>query len=194
MSFFAMPAWEPPSGYRIPAWLRPPEHIVPGIVPVELLLARTDTDAVLVTDLRAYPTGLEFALTARPHPDQLQQRRHDPDRPHRFVYRDLWLELRFANGQTASNHPRSWPHTFETEQPDPPFLYQGHWPSYAPGQSASSSRQASSSTPAWCWRWPLEPQWSGRRAKHRPGLARQPVQPRERARPHLGPVGNSPNP
>ena len=39
MSFFAMPAWEPPSGYRIPAWLRPPETMIPGIVPVELLLA-----------------------------------------------------------------------------------------------------------------------------------------------------------
>jgi hypothetical protein len=123
MSFFAMPVWEPPSGYRIPAWLRPPEAMIPGIVPVELLLARTDTDAVLVTHLRAYPTGLEFILTARPHPDQLQQRGHDPDRPHRFVYRDLWLELRFADGQTASTHPRSWPHTFETQQPDPPFLY-----------------------------------------------------------------------
>jgi hypothetical protein len=119
MSFFVMPAWQPPSGYRIPAWLRPPEAMVPGIVPVELLLGRTDTDAVLVTDLRAYPTGLEFVLTARPHPDQLQQRRHDPDRLHRFVYRDLWLELRFADGRRASNHPRSWPRSFETHQPDP---------------------------------------------------------------------------
>jgi hypothetical protein len=112
MSFFAMPVWEPPSGYRIPAWLRPPEAMIPGIVPVELLLARTDTDAVLATHLRAYPTGLEFILTARPHPDQLQQRRHDPDRPHRLMYRDLWLELRFADGHTPS-----------TDQPDPPFLY-----------------------------------------------------------------------
>jgi len=123
MSFFVMPAWQPPTGYRIPAWLRPPETMVPGIVPVELLLARTDTHAVLATDLRAYPTGLEFALTARPHPDQLQQPRHDPDRPHRLMYRDLWLELRFADGQTVSTDPRRWPRTFETEQPDPPFLY-----------------------------------------------------------------------
>ena len=95
--------------------------MVPGIVPVELLLARTDTHAVLVTDLRAYPTGLEFALTARPHPDQLQQPHHDPDPPHRLMYRDLWLELRFADGQTVSTYPRRWPRTFETEQPDPPF-------------------------------------------------------------------------
>jgi hypothetical protein len=139
MSFFAMPAWEPPSGYRIPAWLRPPETMIGGIVPVELLLARTDTDAVLVTGLRAYPTGLEFTLTARPHPDQLQQRRHDLDRSHHLRYHDLGLELRFADGQRASTHPGSWPRTFETEQPDPPFLYyhggggsergwhSGHW-------------------------------------------------------------------
>jgi hypothetical protein len=123
MSFFDMPAWEPPSGYRIPAWLRPPATMIPGIVPVELVLVRTDTDVVLVTDLHAYPTGLEFTLTARPHPDQLQQRGQDPDSPLHFMYRDLWLELRFADGQTASTHPRSWPRTFETEEPDPPFLY-----------------------------------------------------------------------
>ncbi len=139
MSFFELPAWQPPSGYRIPAWLRPPETMVPGIVPVELLLARTDTHAVLVTDLRAYPTGLEFALTGRPHPDQVHQRRHDPARPHRNLFRNLWLELRFADGRTVSTDPRSWPRSFETEQPDPPFLYyhgaggcergwrSGHW-------------------------------------------------------------------
>src|SRR4029450_8197558 len=44
--------------------------MVPGIVPVELVVARTDTQAVLVTDLRAYPTGLEFSLTGRPRPDR----------------------------------------------------------------------------------------------------------------------------
>jgi hypothetical protein len=78
MSFFEMPAWQPPTGYRIPAWLRPPETMVPGIVPVELLLARTETHAVLVTALRAYPTGLEFALTGRSRPDLPDPRRPDP--------------------------------------------------------------------------------------------------------------------
>ena len=124
MSFFAMPAWGPPSGYRIPAWLRPPETMIPGIVPVELLLDRTDTHAVLITDLRAYPTGLEFALTVRPRPDLPRPLRRDPDRPHRpFRHHDLWLELRFADGHSPSNHPGRWPRTFETEQPDTPFLY-----------------------------------------------------------------------
>src|SRR5215211_6974083 len=122
MSFFDMPAWQPPSGYRIPAWLRPPETMVPGIVPVELVVARTDTYAVLVTHLRAYPTGLAFTLTGQPRPDRSDPPRHDPvrDRRHRFPYRNLWLELRFADGRTVSTDSRRWPRTFETEQPDPP--------------------------------------------------------------------------
>jgi hypothetical protein len=123
MSFFEMPAWEAPSGYRIPAWLRPPETMVPGIVPVELLLARTDDRAVLVTGLRAYPTGVDFVLTVRPRPGQPHQRNRDPDRLHRLAYHDLRLELRFADGRMVGNDPRYWPRTFETEEPDPPFLY-----------------------------------------------------------------------
>jgi hypothetical protein len=96
---------------------------LPGIVPVELLLGRTDTDAVLVTDLRAYPTGVEFVLTVRLRPDQPDPRRYDPHRPHHLAYHDLGLEPRFADGHTPSNDPRRWPRTFETRQPDPPFLY-----------------------------------------------------------------------
>ena len=33
------------------------------------------------------------------------------------------MELRFADGHTPSNYPGRWPRTFETEEPDPPFLY-----------------------------------------------------------------------
>ena len=123
MSFFTLPAWRPPAEPRMPAWSRGPEGMVPGVVPVALLVARTDTHAVLVTDLRAYPTGVEFVLPVRPRPGQPDPGRHNPDRPPSFAYHDLWLELRFADGHTASNHPRHWPRTFETEQPDPPLLY-----------------------------------------------------------------------
>jgi hypothetical protein len=65
--------------------------MVPGIIPVELLVAHTVTHAVLVTDLRAYPTGLEFVLTVTPRPGQPDQHRHDPDRPHRLAYHDFWF-------------------------------------------------------------------------------------------------------
>jgi hypothetical protein len=94
--------------------------MVPGIVPVELLLARTDTHAVLVTDLRAYPTGLEFVLTVRPRAGQPDPRRRDPDRSHRFAYHDLGLELRFADGQTPSNDPRRWPPNLRDHPARPP--------------------------------------------------------------------------
>ena len=145
MSFFEpLPAPRPPSEPRMPAWARGPEGMVPGAVPVALLVARTDTHAVLVSDLRTYPTGLEFTLTARPHPDQLQQPRHDPDQSHRLMYRDLWLELRLADGQTVSTDPRRWPRTFETEQPDPPFLY-----SHGAGGSERGWR-----SPHWLWGLP----------------------------------------
>jgi hypothetical protein len=144
MSFFALPAWQPPSGYRIPPWLRPPEATIPGIVPVELLLARTDTDAVLVTDLRVYPTGVEFALNVRPRPGHTIPGR-DPDRPHHLLrYHDLRLELRFADGHTPSNDLRRWPRTFETEEPDPPFLY------YHGGGGSSGWRSRH-------WLWGLPP-------------------------------------
>jgi hypothetical protein len=124
MSFFELPAWQPPSGYRMPAWLRPPEGMVPGIVPVELLLAHTDTHAVLVTGLHAYPTGLDFVLTARRRPGQPDQRRRNAVREHHhFGHHSLRFELRFGDGRAVSNDPRRWPRTFQTQQPDPPLLY-----------------------------------------------------------------------
>jgi hypothetical protein len=197
---------EPEIEYRRPASIEPPADVVPGIVPVELLLARTDTHAVLVTDLRTYPTGLEFVLTVRPRPGQPHQRRHDPDWDHHhFAFHDLRLELRFADGRTLSNDPRRWPRSFETEEPDPPFLYyhgaggsergwrSRHWLWGLPPPGplafmcqwpASSQPQASRSTPASSWRRPIEPCRSGRQARHRPGRARQPVQPPERAQLH----------
>ena len=42
---------------------------------------------------------------------------------HHLEYHDLRFELRFADGHTASNDPRLWPRTFETEQRDPLMLY-----------------------------------------------------------------------
>ena len=43
-----MPPWRPPAEYQAPADGAPGRHS-PGIVPVELLLARTDTHSVLLT-------------------------------------------------------------------------------------------------------------------------------------------------
>jgi hypothetical protein len=143
MSFFELPAWRPPSDYRRPAWLRPPEGMVPGIVPVELLLARTDTAAVLASNLLAYPTGFDFDLAVRLRPGRPPQHR---DHDH-FWDDDIRLEVGFADGRTASNDRRRRPRPFEAEEPDPPLLYQ-------------SSGGGSGSGDGWqfhLWLWGLPP-------------------------------------
>ena len=113
MSFFEPPPSRPPSEPRMPAWARGPEDMVPGVVPVALLLARTDTHAVLVDGLLVYPTGFDFDLTVRRRPG------HPRHPGHRWDDR-LRLEVRFADGRTADNGPRP----AGDRLPDPPLLYQ----------------------------------------------------------------------
>jgi hypothetical protein len=94
--------------------------MVPGVVPVELLVARTDTHAVLVDGLLVYPTGFDFDLAVRRRPGRPREHRH-----HERSWADgLRLEIRFADGRAADNGPRRWPRTSGDQTPDPPLLYQ----------------------------------------------------------------------
>ena len=92
--------------------------MVPGVVPVALLVARTDTHAVLIDGLLVYPTGFDFDLAVRRHPGLP---RHQPD-PR--VWHELHLEVRFADGRRADNGPGPWPHPDDDHLPDQPLLYQ----------------------------------------------------------------------
>jgi hypothetical protein len=91
-----------------PVWLKP-EATLGGVVPEELLLARTDEVAVAVGGITAYPTGFEFTLTA-------VLRRDDPDLDllgpafaNRFSRDDrlpdgfLRLGVEFSDGTLATN-------------------------------------------------------------------------------------------
>lgn len=72
MRFFEPPApppWREPSPQ--PDWIGPPAGVVPGLVPVEFLLARSTEAAVAISGGWAYPTGIEFRLT-------ILLRREDP--------------------------------------------------------------------------------------------------------------------
>jgi hypothetical protein len=120
MSFFEPPAWRPPAEPRMPAWARGPEDMIPGMVPVALLVARTDTHAVLIDNLLVYPTGFDFDLAVRRHPGRPRDHRH---RGHLWGD-ELRLEVRFADGRSADNDPGSWPRSFGDQLPDPPLLYQ----------------------------------------------------------------------
>ena len=87
------------------------------VVPVALLVARTDTHAVLIDGLLVYPTGFDFDLAVRRHPGLP---RHQPD-PH--SWHELRLEVRFADGRSADNGPGPWPRPGD-DQPPEPLLYQ----------------------------------------------------------------------
>ena len=117
MSFFELPPWRPPRDYRMPTWARGPEDMVPGVVPMALLVARTDTHAVLIDNLLVYPTGFDFDLAVRRRPGH-------PRHPEHRWGDDLRLEVRFADGRSADNDPRRWPRPSGDEVPDPPLLYQ----------------------------------------------------------------------
>jgi hypothetical protein len=50
--------------------------MIPGMVPVALLVARTDTHAVLIDNLLVYPTGFDFDLAVRRRPGRPRDHRH----------------------------------------------------------------------------------------------------------------------
>lgn len=48
-----------------PAWISAPTDAIPGVVPVELVLGRSESTVVLLTGMRAFPAGLEMVLGVR---------------------------------------------------------------------------------------------------------------------------------
>ena len=92
--------------------------MVPGVVPVALLLARTDTHAVLIDGLLVYPNGFDFDLAVRRHPGRARHRHGG------HLWEDqLRLEVRFADGRSADNGPGRWPRPGDDQLPEP-LLYQ----------------------------------------------------------------------
>jgi hypothetical protein len=131
MSFFEPPP-PPPSlslaeaEYQQPVWLGPPANVVPGVVPVELLIARTDQTAVAVIGVRAYPTGFGFTLSLRVRRRSARQQQvfsplDAPFEGNQIPDDFLRFGVQFADGGKATNLPRYDLHHDDTE-PDPPVL------------------------------------------------------------------------
>jgi hypothetical protein len=66
----------PADEWQEPVWLRAPRNMLGGVVPVEIVIGRSDRAAVCVLGVVAYPTGFSFTLALR---------RRRPDRFEPFV-------------------------------------------------------------------------------------------------------------
>lgn len=50
--------------YRQPDWFGPPSNWLPGVVPIEVTIARTDDAVVHLSSVRVFPAGFSFTLLA----------------------------------------------------------------------------------------------------------------------------------
>jgi hypothetical protein len=136
----------------MPPWVAPPRGMLPGVVALELVLARTEQVAVCVSRLAAYTTGFEFELRTVSAPGQ-RELEFDPMLfgPHRHRHGGgregppdemLRFGVQFANGAKATNtggfDPRDDP-------PEGPVMHGG-----GGGGGGGDWRQDE-------WVWPLPP-------------------------------------
>jgi hypothetical protein len=129
VAFFDQPPPPPPPAEhrRQPVWIGPPDNVLGGAVGLELVLARTADAAVLVRNVVAYPTGVDFVLAVRKRRFDAEGF-YDPLGRHPPMRRREWIPdevLRFgvqlSDGSKATtvDAPR-WPGA--GEEATPPVL------------------------------------------------------------------------
>jgi len=167
MSFFEPPAASTAGVARAmavspPAWIGPPHNVLPGIAPVQLLIARTEETVVAIAGIQAYPAGFGFTLCLRLRNLSAREEQQFPyllDRvpfggdplPDEF----LRFGVQLADGRKATNLDQP---AYDPEQePDRPVLFQ-----HGGGGGATWDMEH--------WVWPLPPpgpfafvcEWPGR--------------------------------
>lgn len=138
----------------MPPWLRAPEGTLPGVVAVELVLARTECVAVCLPVIRVYSSGFELDLVTLTSDEN-----NDLDpfllAPHRLALRRtaaqepafdmLKFGVQFADGSKATNASGRVPDPATEAAPMPPVLY-----AQGGGGGTGGWRQT-------FWIWPLPP-------------------------------------
>jgi hypothetical protein len=114
-----------------------PDEVIPGSVPAELLLIRTEQAAVAVGSVRAYPNGFEFTLLTRLRTeDETGPCLGDPLERHARDARErgevLRLGIMYADGRRTSTTGGHW--RPDEDDPEQLMLQQGggggsarHW-------------------------------------------------------------------
>ncbi|HEX4305134.1 MAG TPA: hypothetical protein VHZ54_03795 [Solirubrobacterales bacterium] len=129
--------------------IRPPRGVLPGVVPAEMVLARSEAATVSLGRLWVYPTGFELRMSVDwdeaseldPFQHVLMRRGRDvpADSPERLV-----LGFAFADGSETSNRERGRRPSVDRDSPTPTLTGMG---TGAGGGHGSAS----------FWLWPLPP-------------------------------------
>ena len=148
-------------------WAGPPGDVLPGVVPVELVLGRSESAVVALTGMRAFPTGLAMTLHVRLHGSVRGFDLHAEvfDGPYRHDRGPEWQAGRlkwgfeFADGRRVTTvDPPTWSDT-EDEASDfasyRPLasLVEPSRPILTPGGGGCGQRDADRGY----WLWPLPP-------------------------------------
>jgi hypothetical protein len=149
---------EPPQ----PAWMGAPDDVLPGVVPIELIIGQSESTVVMLTGIRAFPTGLGMQLgvrvRGRVHRRDLNSELFDGPYTHAMdadwqAGRLKW-GFEFADGRRVTNVDPPWPPRSDrlepallepASEPDRPVLIGGG----GGGGDRSVDRDY--------WLWPLPP-------------------------------------
>lgn len=135
-----------------PPWMGAPVDILPGVVPVELIIGRSDSSVVMLTGMHAYPVGIGMRLGVRVRGPMHRRDFSDEVFGHSYDMDADWQARRLkwgfelADGRRATNVGPFPPASDDpAREPDRPVLVQG-------GGSGSDR-----SVDADYWLWPLPP-------------------------------------
>jgi hypothetical protein len=156
--FFEFPEPEPPAPRQPrpaqPPWIQAPRGVLPGAIPLELLVASNEHAAVAISKLGAYPDGFDFELLVLVNEgeDELEPNvighPYRPGRHNRDAAREmLRFGIEFADGSRVTNIPGDSRHrSGDRDEPPPgPVMQQN-----GGGGGGGEWRQR-------FWVWPLPP-------------------------------------
>lgn len=166
MDFFPDPPDAPaePQEQPQPVWLNPPEDVLPAVVPVELVLGQSPTTVVMLSGLRAFPTGLHMSLGIRIH-GAVQRRDLSAevfDGPYGHDMAPDWQAGRLkwgfelADGRRVTNVD-PWPQQPNQDHSRPHGPDDGKWEPDRPVLSGGGGSSGGRSADRVYWLWPLPP-------------------------------------
>ena len=169
MDFFPEPL-NPPDDevqeYPQPVWANPPEDVLAGVVPVELILGQSASTVVLLSGMRAFPTGLQMRLGVRVRgrvgrrdlSAEVFDGPYGHDKDAKWQAGRLKWGFEFADGQRVTNvDPSAW-----HEQPNrdhsrshqaDAWLWEPDHPVLSGGGGGGGERSVDRDF----WLWPLPP-------------------------------------